>query len=418
MTFSRILFFAFRFIRSKFWQFFFVFLGTALGSALFLTFLTVGDGIKRSLQQSFSVDDSIVSVQAHPSSPVVFDESLRSKILDSDAVESVYIESTQVIPFTFLVPLPLVDDLRLDLYFLRGIETSVFSPESNPFDSSTSHSEGFIPVVLNPLSLDLINSLLSGFLNDVRLSKDLFLGKTVSVEIGNSAFLPEMNHSVSVEKKFVVTGFSPLAPLVGVMIPHEHYRQILSEVHIASSAISRFHLHLHPGFFPADIDSFVRDNGLVVMDKEKTSKKLFQMTSAVHFTLLFCSGALLFLTFLFLFAVLQGVLWEQKKNIGILQAMGASSFTVGMLFGLQGFGVLVVGTLLGVGISWGGLVFLEWWWKMAVSVQLFPADIFQIDFLLSGIVFLGIIILGSIPILLSLYRSFRRSVLSNILDLS
>jgi len=89
-----------------------------------------------------------------------------------------------------------------------------------------------------------------------------------------------------------------------------------------------------------------------------------------------------------------------------------------MFCGGQGCGVLIVGIVLGVGISWVGLVLLEWWWEAVIAVHLFPAEIFHIDFFLSGIVAFSILVLGGIPILLSLQRALRRSVLSNILDLS
>lgn len=409
-----------RFLLSKKIQFFFVFLGISLGTALFFVFISVGNGISYSLKNVLAPDSEITSLQPNPGSEQQLDFELIEVLYESPFIGSVHSESTQVLPFTFSISLPWMDDILLDLYFLRGIDTSLFSPSDTPFqmpEGFTGDKDEVIPVVLNPLSLDLINSLLSGFLGEVNLSADAFLGREVSVILGSSTFLPGMNHSLSVEKTFVVTGFSPLAPLVGVMMPMQNYDRIRAELGFSPSGFSRLHVFLTEGSVLSDIDTILSSHNLVVLDREKSSAKLFQMVDVINGILLFSSTSIIFLSLLFLFSVLQIVLKEHQKNIGILQAMGASQKTIWKIFGMQGVFVVGISVFFGILLGVVLLSFLQWWWTHFISMNLFPPSIFEIDYMLGGVLALVIFVFSFFPLFFALRAPLKKPVLFNILGL-
>ena len=403
---------AITFLLSRKWQYFLVFFGVFIGTALFYIFLSVHFGLKESLSQKFSPHNNIVSVEKNPQNSILIDDSLREKLEKLPEVQKVYRETALIIPFSFDISLPFSKTFSIDLYFLYGIEDEFFSDiqqyENDKF--------GSVPVLINPLSVDIINSFVQSVMNGFSISNNFFTEKYISAEFGQSTFLPSMSRKKRNTQELFVSGFSSFAPMVGVAIPLSKARELQKYFGDDATRYSKFHILAHDGVTQEELQRALEKLDLKINPQNVIANKITEVTNILQMVLIFSSSVTLLLSFLFLFSVLQVVLIEQKKTIGILQAMGMSKKNVSLVFGLQSGGVAAFGVLMGVFFGSIGLYGLKIFWDTHINLFLFPSEIFMFNGRVCAFVFFVLIFIVVCVLYFIIKKQMKKPILENILE--
>ncbi len=411
---------AMKFLLSRKWQYFLVFFGVFIGTALFYMFLSVQFGLEKSLKKTFSTQDNIVSVEKNPQNNILIDDELKIKLEKLSEVEKVYRETALILPFAFDIDLPFSKKFSLDLYFLYGIEDDLFKNiqefKSREFENSKNPKKNIIPVLINPLSVDIINSFVQSIMNGFSISNNFFTQKYITAEFGKSTFLPSMSRKKRKQEKLFVSGFSSFAPMVGVAIPLSKARDLQNFFGNETTRYSKFHILAKNGISQDQLQKVLENIGLKIKPHNVIANKITEVTNILEIVLISSSSITLLLSFLFLFSVLQVVLIEQKKTIGILQAMGMSKKNVSFIFVLQSGGVAILGIFSGLCFGTLGLYGLSIFWEKYINLFLFPSEIFNFNIS----IFIAVFIILALILLLVLYfiiqKQMKTTILENILE--
>ncbi len=401
-----------KFLLSRKWQYFLVFFGVCISTALFYMFLSVQFGLEKSLEKTFLTNNNIVSVEKNPQNSIAIDEKLKEKLELLPEVKKVYRETALILPFSFDISLPFSKTFSLDLYFLYGIEDELFS-ETQEYKNI---KQGSVPVLINPLSVDIINSFVQSIMNGVTISNDFFTQKYISAEFGKSTFLPSMSRTKRNTQELFVSGFSPFAPMVGVAIPLSKARELQKYFGNDATQYSKFHVLANNGVTQEALIKVLENMGLKIKPHNVIANKITEVTNILQAVLIFSSSVTLLLSFLFLFSVLQVVLIEQKQTIGILQAMGMSKKDVSLIFGLQSGGVAVFGIFSGVLGGTIGLYALKIFWETHVNLFLFPPEIFNFNIIVCLIVFFVLAIILFFILHWIITKQMKNTILENIIE--
>ncbi len=401
-----------KFLLSRKWQYFLVFFGVFVGTALFYMFLSVQIGIKSSLESIFFTKQTIVSVEKNPENHIEINDELLHRLEKIPEVQKVYKETALLVPFSFDISLPFSKTFSLDLYFIYGIDDELFST----FQEYDNEKPESVPVLVNPLSVDIINSFVQTVMSGFVLSNDFFLKKYVSAEFGKSTFLPSMSRVRRDKNELFVSGFSSFAPMVGVAIPLSKVRALQKFFGESTTEYSKFHVLAHDGVTQEQLKKILENMGMKIKPHDAIANKISEVTSILQWVLLFSSSITLLLSFLFLFSVLQVVLIEQKQTIGILQAMGVSKKIVSYIFALQSGGVAFVAIVSGLVFGSVGLYGLQIFWRTHINLFLFPPEIFTIDVKVVLGVFVGLICILLAVLYSIIRRQMKATILENIME--
>ena len=100
---------------------------------------------------------------------------------------------------------------------------------------------------------------------------------------------------------------------------------------------------------------------------------------------------------------------EKTRDIGILKSIGATSFTMAIVFILLGLLIGVVGTALGVGAGLGltlKLSAIESWISQVFGYKLFPPDIYYFQEIPVKVNFFDITVIALCAIILSIVSAW------------
>lgn len=412
MPISKIITLSLRFLVAKKWQYSLVFLGIFLGTSLFFIFISVTNGLEKSLSEVFSSNSSIITIQKDPKSETELTEEIITEIKNWEGVKTVYRETAIVIPFTFDIPIPFRNDFSLDLYFLYGLEDELFYSQQK-YEPPKNN----ISVLINPLAVDLINSFIQSMVGDISLSNDLFTKKSVNTILGKSTFIPPLSRKINKDTQFFVSGFSSMAPLIGVSIPLSEARKIQEFFGEDLNYFSRLHIETNAQASEFYIKKKLEEKGLMIQSRDAISDKISEITQILQWVLLFSSGIILFLSFLFLFSILHIVLVEHRKTIGILQAMGMDNKKISLIFIFQGMGISFIASLTGIIFGIFTLQILQEWWRNSISLFLFPPEIFTFSFQSIIFIFISTFIATFLALFFIIRRQINTPVLHNILQI-
>jgi ABC-type lipoprotein release transport system permease subunit len=379
MKISRQLYFSYQLIRSHFLQYFFAILGIFLGTASVFFFFSLTEGIKKGVQDTLTTQENILTVQMSGDKMKIFQKKINDDTVQNfrkmDGVEKVYPETSLLVVSSISLPIPLFGDMMLDSYFIRGIDDEFFS------DGNFSHQgEGqqSIPVILSPLALDFLNSFADSIPGFPGLKKENLAGKNFDVEFGKSVFLPIMNKDKSQKSQLFVSGFSPLAPLLGIMIPKSEAEKLATFFGEKSDTYSRVHLLVPDISRSLQIKEEIEQMGFFVSSAQQGAEKMSQALFILQAVFLLSSFLILLLSILFLFSLLTLSVLEHQKTIGILRSLGASKAVVRNIFLFQGGIITVIGTIsgmiLGGGAIYVGEIFLR---KTLPEISILPDSIFH-----------------------------------------
>ena len=401
MKLSRQFFFARRLIKAHFFQYSLAIFGIFIGTASVLFFLSLTQGIKNGIQENFTTKENILTVSPSPQKNLIslfdqkLDKHIQQKISEISGVKTVYTEVAIMIPSTIKLPVPLLGNMMLDSYFIRGMDDRFFedfppAPENN------------IPVLLSPLAIDFLNSFADSIPGFPGINQENLEKKSFEVEFGKSVFLPLMNKEISKNSQLYVSGFSPMAPLLGIMIPQskaEELSKFFGENTDNSQKFSRLHVRIHDDSKTAEISEKIKKLGFVVESQKEGSEKISEALNMLQGVFLVSSGLILLLSVLFLFSLLTLSVVEHHKTIGILRSLGASKSVVRNIFLLQGGLISFLGTGMGIIMGYTAICIADKIIKSKMPpMSIFPESLFSTSFELVAGLFIGILVLSFLSV--------------------
>jgi len=213
-----------------------------------------------------------------------------------------------------------------------------------------------------------------------------------------------------------VSGVSSFAPLVGVAIPLSKARELQKYFGDDATKYSKFHVLGQDGVTQEQLQKILESMGLQIKPQNVIANKITEVTNILQIVLISSSSVTLLLSFLFLFSVLQVVLIEQKKTIGILQAMGMSKKNVSLVFFIQSGGVALLGIFSGIFFGSMGLYALKIFWETHINLFLFPAEIFNLNISVCITVFLVLVLILLSVFYFIIKKQMKATILENILE--
>ncbi len=392
MKFSRQFSFALTLIKSHFFQYSLAIFGIFIGTASVFFFLSLTQGIKNGVHATMTTSENILTVQPQPQKLKIFqkklDKNIQKKLKKIQGVETVYTEITLMVPSRITLKIPLFGDMKLDFFFVRGVDNRFFKTQK--FHSTL--PKNTTPVILSPLSLNLLNSFSDSIPAFPGIKKKDIEHRVFSIEVGKSVSFPFLDKNKSQEVKVFVSGFSSMAPLLGTMMSQSKAEELARFFGIEISEFSRLHVKVGDNMRTSIIKQKIEKLGFSVVSQQAGDEKISQSLFLLQGVFLISSGLILLLSILFLFSLLTLSVVEHHKTIGVLRSLGASKLTVRTIFLLQGSIISFLGS--GLGMLAGGTAI----WaadrlaqKNIPHMAFFPESLFSTSPLLIIGLFFGII---------------------------
>lgn len=406
-----LLFFVFRLLSVKKWQYGISFLGIFLGILFLLFFLSLSSGIKNSIESQFSSNTDLITLQALPKKIAFFEtklnEEMKQKILSLDGVSGLYAESSIMIP-SFAQSSALLN-FPVDIAFLRGIDPIIFNKEAS-IEFSQFDSTGVIPVLISPFALDFLNSLKGKIPGFTGFSKENLIGKKISLTFGKSAFIPLPERPNKKTYDAQIVGVTTLAPVVGLMFSENSLHTILKNLDEPyPKEASFFHVKISDINEIAPLTKVFQSMGFFVDSQKQSVDKVVEGIEIVELVLLCFSGVLLLLSFLFLFSTISISVLEHIKTIGILRSLGTGKFEIQKIFFIQGFVLTISATILAIVINYSLMEIIELYLvQFSDQYYFFPEQIFSRSFLPILWVWIGVSIATIIAVYFPVYFASKK----------
>ena len=402
---------AWKLIQPKKWQYFLVLLGIGLGTMFVFIFFTLTQGVKHSFEIAFADADTLFTLQSNPSSPPL-DDTLIQELQTNPNIQNVYKETSLLIPATVNITMPFIDDFIVDVYFIRGIEDELFyalSGKQKPENET-------VAVLLDPLSLEILNTFLSNFLSGTTLSSGFFEQKQFTASFGTSSYLPSMNEQNPQEKKTVIQGFSIFAPLLGVALPYSEVEKMQQHFGQTTNTYSRLYVEPKNPIMRESIMQNLEQRGFKANNPSKGLSSIFSLITTLQIVLISASSIIIILSLLFLFSTLNLSLREHQKTIGILRAMGESKTNIQKIFLIQAGTIALLGGIFGI-IGAGVLLAMGYFsWESISPSSLLSSSVFIPQFWTSTILLCCIGICASISIIVPLRNTMKKDPLLLLLE--
>lgn len=416
MKLSRQFFFAKELIKSHFFQYSLAIFGIFIGTASVLFFLSLTQGIKNGVQENFTTSENILTVSISPQTTISaffqkkLDDKTLTEISEIQGVKTVYTEVSLMVPSTIKLPVPLLGNMMLDSYFIRGIDDRFFADFSPAPEKTT-------PVLLSPLALDFLNSFAESIPGFPGIAQNDLEHRSFEVEFGKSLFLPLMNKEISQDSSLYVSGFSPMAPLLGIMIPQSKAEELSEFFGEDQDNFSRLHVLIHDDSQTETISDAIREMGFLVQSTKEGSEKVTETLHLLQGIFLVSSGLILLLSILFLFSLLTLSVIEHKKTIGILRSLGASKNLVRNIFLLQGAIISFVGAGMGILVGLGAIHIAEQIIAEKMPpMSMFPNSLFSTSPELVGGLFLGIVLVSFFSVFIPAHNAAKKDPLLLLLE--
>ncbi len=213
-----------------------------------------------------------------------------------------------------------------------------------------------IPVVLNPIVLELFNMVLKSTLEKTQLgTMDTLLGYGGSVTFGHSFYKDTVKDRTPVEKRLVVVGYSNKALEAGVTMPMSFVERANAR-YKGKGATRQFDsiiLQLAGAEYLPDVLSRLEQFNIQLSRRSAEAEK-FRTVLLVAIAIFFIMASIILaiaainITHTFLM-----VIYERKREIGILRAIGATKMDIRLLFLGESLLIGAAGGAAGNGIAFG-----------------------------------------------------------------
>jgi ABC-type lipoprotein release transport system permease subunit len=213
-----------------------------------------------------------------------------------------------------------------------------------------------IPVVLNPIVLELFNMVLASTLDKTELGTvDTLLGYGGSVTFGHSFYKDDVKDRTPVQKKMMVVGFSNKALEAGVTMPMAYVERANARYKGKEAARQYDSMIVQLAAAEHLPDVLTRlEQFNVQLSRRSAEAEKFRTVLLVAIAIFFIMASIIMgiaavnITHTFLM-----VIYERKMEIGIIRALGATQWDIRVLFLGESLVIGLAGGALGNGVAYG-----------------------------------------------------------------
>jgi ABC-type lipoprotein release transport system permease subunit len=213
-----------------------------------------------------------------------------------------------------------------------------------------------VPALLNPFILTVYNSTAAVALGLPRVSGvELVLGLRFRILFGNSFFVRDLEKTRQVVKQCEVVGFSTKALELGVTMPLSYVLRANARIRGGVAAAEYNSVIIQTARnedIPAVVEG-VRALGFELNDKSQAAQKAGTMLFILAVLFGFISALVLAVSAINITHTFLMVVYQRRREIGILRSVGASRGHVRTLFLGESVFVGLLGGLLGNGLALG-----------------------------------------------------------------
>jgi ABC-type lipoprotein release transport system permease subunit len=211
-----------------------------------------------------------------------------------------------------------------------------------------------IPVVLNPIVLDLFNMVLSSTLQRTELGTlDTLIGYEGSVTFGHSFYKETVKDRTPVEKRLLVVGFSNKALEAGVTMPMEYVKRANARYKGKRSAQEYDSVILQLAQaekLPRVLDRMEEYN--IQLSRRSAEAEKFRTVLIVAIAIfLILASVILGIAAINITHTFLMVIYERKREIGISRALGATKMDVRLQFLGESVLIGMAGGAVGNGLA-------------------------------------------------------------------
>lgn len=213
-----------------------------------------------------------------------------------------------------------------------------------------------IPVVLNPIVLEIFNMVLGSTLDRAQLGTvDTLLGYGAYVTFGHSFYKDPVRDRTPVQKHMLVVGFSNKALEAGVTMPMPYVQRANARYKgkEASQEFDSMVIQLAAAeHLPAVMDMLDRYN--IQLSRRSSEAEKFRTILLVAIAIFFIMASIILgiaavnITHTFLM-----VIYERNKEIGIQRALGATKMDIRLIFLGESVLIGLAGGAMGNGLAYG-----------------------------------------------------------------
>lgn len=213
-----------------------------------------------------------------------------------------------------------------------------------------------IPVVVNPLVLEIFNLVMKSTFGRAELGTiNAFMGYDGEVLFGHSFYKDPVKDRIPVQKRMLMVGFTRKALEHGVTMPMEYVRRANSRFKGRESTREYDSVILQLAErekLPEALDYLEAHN--VQLSRRSAEAEKFRTILVVALAIFFImASVILSIAAINITHVFLMVIYERKREIGVLRSVGATRMDVRLLFLGESLFIGVLGGIAGNLIAWG-----------------------------------------------------------------
>jgi putative ABC transport system permease protein len=344
--------------------------GVGLGIGCLVFFLALGAGLRLAVNEVFPVSSREVEVVIPQVAfgsllgEVKIDDALLKRLSAVPGVEGAYPKMALRVPAVSRYNgMFFGHELHMGLEIVAtGMPPELLKQDVRlPFDDQ---GEGKpIPIVVNRRLLELYNKVFAPQRGLPHLTDSMLIGFQIPVELGRS-YIAGKTLGEPQLSSLQLAGFSDRATLAGISIPIASARRINAHYGADAESYSSVLLRARSSEQVPAIAQAVKRMGLEIDESERRSA--LQIGQAVELVTLALSLLAALITALAAINTMQtfyASVRERRREIGILRAVGATRGDVAAVILLEAAATGIAGGILGILLSRGAALFLDWFAK-------------------------------------------------------
>jgi len=213
-----------------------------------------------------------------------------------------------------------------------------------------------IPVILNPVVLEIFNMVLGSTLDKTQLgSVETLLGYGGSVTFGHSFYKATVKDRTPVQKQMVVVGFSSKALEAGVTMPMAYVERANARYKgkKAADEYDSMILQLSSAESVPQVMEMMDENNIQLSRRSSEAEKFRTVLLVAIAIFLIMAVTILCIAAVNITHTFLMVIYERKREIGIIRALGATELDICLLFLGESLFVGLAGGAMGNGAAYG-----------------------------------------------------------------
>ncbi len=389
-------------------QVFFSMIGIVIGVAVMFFILSLGNGAKEIIKDSFLLNLPEDYLVVKPKSLDVSVLKIDTKLIYDDDID--YFKTIEGVKDAYslmYVNFPISFYANLFGEFIGadapvlGLDERLVEDKKNLDNFKYEEDAEFIPVILSPLLLEYYNTAYAISNRLPGLSEKALIGKSLTLVLGESTIHPREADKYK-ELKCKIVGLSPQASVLSITIPLEYVREYNEWFNAEKPEYAMVYLETARDSNIVGITKVIEEMGFFVEPYDESINRIHLMVNLTTFLLAGVGVVILFFAALSIFNVVVLKLVQKEKEIRIYRMLGAKRVDIKRVLNFEFLLLSFFGSLLGIVIGFLGMQIMELIFLRYVPDFMFkPEYLFKVGFFTVSLPFLIGIIFGMVGVFIA-----------------